>query len=159
LNCIVARFDVGLLSILNRKVIIFLLAGILIGLVGSQWYSSVFKETGPVLTKDSVIVEKANESETTNSVGTEIPSYVIEVRKYVRAFHEPKEGYVGGRKFMNFEGKLPKRTAGNVKINYKEWDVHPKIKGQNRGAERLVTGDDNSDWYTKDHYKSFIKVP
>lgn len=159
MNCIVDCFDVGLLSILNRRVVIFLLAGILIGLVGSQWYSSVFKEIGPVHTKDSVKVEKATETESTNSINSDIPFYVIEVRKYVRTFHEPKEGYVGGRKFMNFEGRLPKRTAGNVKINYKEWDVHPKIKGQNRGEERLVTGDDNSDWYTKDHYKTFIKVP
>ncbi|WP_445322230.1 ribonuclease domain-containing protein [Paenibacillus sp. FSL M7-1046] len=28
----------------------------------------------------------------------------------------------------------------------------------NRGAERLVTGDDGTVYYTNDHYKAFVKI-
>ncbi len=32
------------------------------------------------------------------------------------------------------------------------------MKGQNRGSERVVIGDDGSVWYTNDHYHTFIKI-
>ncbi|WP_425552676.1 ribonuclease domain-containing protein [Kribbella alba] len=37
-------------------------------------------------------------------------------------------------------------------------DVNPKVKGVDRGSERLVTGSDGSAWYTTDHYQSFFPV-
>ncbi|NMA64906.1 MAG: hypothetical protein GX957_01525 [Clostridiaceae bacterium] len=43
-------------------------------------------------------------------------------------------------------------------VNYKEYDVNPYVKGQNRGTERIVTGDDGSVWYTNDHYHTFTKI-
>ncbi|WP_460646382.1 ribonuclease domain-containing protein [Lacrimispora xylanolytica] len=43
-------------------------------------------------------------------------------------------------------------------MNYREYDVNPYVKGQNRGAERIVIGDDGSVWYTNDHYSSFTKI-
>lgn len=142
---------------MNRKVLIFLLFGILIGLVGTQWYSSVVKKPANVIKKESIsVIAEKNAAEANET--SDIPAYVIEVRDYVRTHHKPIKGYVGGRKFMNFEQILPKLTPNKDKINYQEWDVHPKISGQNRGPERLVTGDDNTDWYTRDHYKSFIKI-
>ncbi|HHW36088.1 MAG TPA: hypothetical protein GXX18_02115 [Bacillales bacterium] len=68
----------------------------------------------------------------------------------------PPKGYKGGKPFKN-SGKnggqvLPKNTT------YKEYDVNPKVKGQDRGAERLVIGEDGSAWYTNDHYKTFIRI-
>lgn len=36
--------------------------------------------------------------------------------------------------------------------------VNPYVKGQNRGTERIVTGDDGSVWYTNDHYRTFTKI-
>ena len=66
-------------------------------------------------------------------------------------------GYKGGRTYKNIplgEGAqmLPEG------INYREYDIHPYVKGQNRGTERLVIGDDGSVWYTDDHYFSFTKI-
>lgn len=87
-----------------------------------------------------------------------IPAKVYTILKYIDTYNQPKTGYVGGTKFGNYEGRLPKTTAKGSNINYREWDVNPKVKGVNRGAERLVTGDDKSAWYTSDHYNSFQKV-
>ncbi|UAJ77808.1 hypothetical protein IT072_10845 [Leifsonia sp. ZF2019] len=67
-------------------------------------------------------------------------------------------GYVGGRSFGNREGLLPKSTWDNNPIKYREWDISEKIPGINRTAERLVTGDDGSAYYTDDHYKSFTRI-
>ena len=70
----------------------------------------------------------------------------------------PFPGYKGGRPFAN-DGRqgttiLPR---GNGET-YQEWDVHPNIKGVDRGGERLVTGSDGSAWYTNDHYESFFRI-
>lgn len=87
------------------------------------------------------------------------PKKVYEVLDYIDKHQKAPQGYVGGRKFNNYEKLLPKVSkATNLKIDYQEWDVNPKIKGQNRGAERLVTGNDQSAYYTKDHYKSFTQI-
>lgn len=43
-------------------------------------------------------------------------------------------------------------------VNYKEYDINPYVKGQNRGAERIVIGDDDSVWYTNDHYYTFTQM-
>jgi hypothetical protein len=87
-----------------------------------------------------------------------IPEKVFMVRDYVRKNNEALEGYVGGRKFKNLEKLLPKTDANNTKINYQEWDVNPKTRGKNRGTQRLVTGSDGGDYYTADHYNSFIEI-
>ncbi|WP_194191879.1 ribonuclease domain-containing protein [Clostridium chrysemydis] len=31
-------------------------------------------------------------------------------------------------------------------------------QGKNRGAERIVIGDNGSVWYTKDHYFTFTRI-
>jgi ribonuclease T1 len=68
------------------------------------------------------------------------------------------EGYVGGRTFQNRERKLPMNDADGNKIIYQEWDINPKINGVNRGKQRLVTGSDGRNWYTGNHYVSFIQM-
>lgn len=83
---------------------------------------------------------------------------MLEVLSYVREHQRAPEGYVGGRTFENREKNLPEKSPANERIRYREWDVHPKIQGQNRGAERLVTGSDQSAWYTADHYRHFTKI-
>ena len=69
----------------------------------------------------------------------------------------PPKGYKGGRTYKNIptEEGAQKLPDG---VNYKEYDVNPYVKGQNRGAERIVIGDDGSVWYTNDHYYSFTKI-
>src|SRR5262245_55576579 len=55
-----------------------------------------------------------------------------EVLAAIEARHgQALEGYVGGRVFQNREGRLP---AGR----YREYDVHARTPGQDRGPERLV---------------------
>jgi ribonuclease T1 len=52
---------------------------------------------------------------------------------------------------------LLKNNKG-IKIKYFEWDVNPKIKGKNRGTERLVTDNEGKAYYTNNHYKTFILI-
>lgn len=87
-----------------------------------------------------------------------IPQKVYEVLKYIKENGEAPDGYVGGRKFGNYEKQLPQKDENGRRINYQEWDVNPKQQGRNRGAERLVTGSNNKAYYTKNHYKSFVTV-
>jgi ribonuclease T1 len=100
----------------------------------------------------------ADESQNPTRSNAQIPTYVLDVLRFVRENGRAPEGYVGGREFQNREKRLPAKSPDGQRLRYSEWDVRPKIEGQNRGAERLVTGSDHSAWYTKDHYKSFLKI-
>ena len=68
----------------------------------------------------------------------------------------PPKGYKGGKVYQNdpIDGgqKLPEG------INYREYDVNPYVKGQGRGTERIVIGNDGSVWYTNDHYQTFRRM-
>ena len=65
---------------------------------------------------------------------------------------DPLPGYVGGRPFLNRERILPRGR-------YREYDVHPKVPGQNRGGERIVIDQGTGKaYYTADHYRSFIPM-
>ncbi|WP_083869548.1 ribonuclease domain-containing protein [Nocardia niigatensis] len=61
-------------------------------------------------------------------------------------------GTHGGTTWQNRGGLLP----GGV--GYREWDVNCKQPGRNRDAERIVTGDNGSAWYTSDHYSTFTQM-
>lgn len=74
-----------------------------------------------------------------------------------------------GEKFPNIKGgqpwhnrpepgreRLPTSTADGRPIAYKEYELEPKIPGQKRPSPRLVTGDDGSAYYTRDHYHKFF---
>ncbi len=87
-----------------------------------------------------------------------VPDKVYRVYDYILKYHKAPKGYVGGREFLNRERKLPRITKTGQRIRYREWDVNEKKQGKNRGRERLVTGDDESAWYTKDHYNTFISI-
>jgi RHS repeat-associated protein len=67
----------------------------------------------------------------------------------------PPKGHVGGGTFENRPGPNGQLPPGN----YKEYDINPRIPGQNRGTERLVieTGSGRS-YYTPDHYDTFIPI-
>lgn len=87
----------------------------------------------------------------------EIPTKVIDVLVYIREFGVGPGSYAGGDRFFNREGLLPNKTTLGKQIRYLKWDVNPQIRGENRGAERLVTSG-GSAFYTADHYGSFIKI-
>ncbi|RYF72901.1 MAG: ribonuclease [Cytophagaceae bacterium] len=87
-----------------------------------------------------------------------IPQKVYDVLTYVRANKRAIDGYVGGRRFGNYENHLPRSDTDGKPIQYQEWDVNPRVQGKNRGTERLITGSDGRAWFTNDHYNTFVKV-
>lgn len=69
----------------------------------------------------------------------------------------PPKGYKGGRTYKNIPLEVgAQKLPGGV--SYKEYDINPYVKGRNRGAERIVIGDDGSVWYTSDHYYTFTRI-
>ncbi|MFJ3902499.1 ribonuclease domain-containing protein [Streptomyces sp. NPDC090025] len=58
-----------------------------------------------------------------------------------------------GSVFGNFERELPRRPRGY----YREYTVKTP-GGRDRGARRIVTGQDGEIYYTADHYASFREV-
>lgn len=87
-----------------------------------------------------------------------VPQEALQVLAYVRAHGEAPPGHVGGRRFGNYERRLPRSDARGRPIAYREWDIHPKRPGRNRGPHRLVTGSDGRAWYTADHYDTFLEI-
>ena len=87
-----------------------------------------------------------------------IPDKARDIAKQVKANNgAPPKGYKGGRTYKNtpLEDGAQKLPEG---VNYKEYDINLYVKGQNRGAERIVIGDDGSVWYTDDHYYTFVQI-
>jgi ribonuclease T1 len=82
-----------------------------------------------------------------------IPVSARETLKAIESRHgHPLPGYIGGRTFQNRERTLPRGR-------YREYDVHPKVPGKNRGAERIVIDQRSGKaYYTADHYRSFIPM-
>ncbi len=97
-------------------------------------------------------------NDTVPNTESNVPVYVLEVLHHVQKTGKAPSGYVGGRTFQNREKLLPRQESNGKNIKYQEWDVHRKVKGKNRGAERLVTGSDENAYYTSDHYKSFTRI-
>jgi ribonuclease T1 len=118
-----------------------------IGLVGGAWPDHAAASTTiadqPVLAKEA---SKADQSEA-------VPDKVFEMLGEIQRLQgNPPPGYVGGRPFQNRERRLPRGQ-------YKEYDVNPKVSGENRGPERLVIEQRSGKaYYTKDHYRTFVKV-
>lgn len=103
----------------------------------------------------------ARSSDQRNGISTQarkIPQKVYDVLAYVKANGRAMDGYVGGRRFGNFENHLPRSSTDGRPIRYQEWDVNPKLQGRNRGTDRLVTSSDGRAWYTNDHYNTFTEV-
>ncbi|QSX07315.1 hypothetical protein JYG23_04570 [Sedimentibacter sp. zth1] len=104
------------------------------------------------------VVSASWDNLTSGSEGTSkgVPQKALDIVDDIKLNNgaSPK-GYKGGRTFKN-DGRggqiLPENTT------YREYDVNPYVKGQNRGAERVVIGEDGSVWYTDDHYNTFTKV-
>ena len=104
------------------------------------------------------LISTSSEKRNENAHQNNIPPYVLETLEYILEYNKAPAGYVGGRTFQNREGILPKSNPSGKKYQYKEWDVHPKVEGQNRGAERLITSDEQDAYFTSDHYRSFKKI-
>lgn len=127
----------------------------------SRFFGILFLALSILACRSAAKEQEKHVQETTASASAathpEVPEKVYKVLQYVRTNGKAPEGYVGGRKFGNFEKLLPASENGR-KIKYQEWDVNPKTKGKNRGAERLVTGNNDRAYYTRDHYHSFTEI-
>src|SRR5262249_37432298 len=79
----------------------------------------------------------------------EVPGYVLDVLAEIERRHgEPPAGYVGGRRFENRERRLPRGV-------YREYDVHRKVPGQDRGPERIgIEQRSGEAWDTADHHRT-----
>lgn len=144
---------------MNKK----LINGILFVLALAAFYYFEYNQGSKAFEKQDTEVSQdksrdESPSEASRKKGN-FPPKVYEVLEYIDTHDKAPNGYVGGRRFGNYEKLLPQKSkVGQKKINYREWDVNKKVKGKNRGAERLVTGDDKSAFYTADHYKSFRQI-
>ena len=86
-----------------------------------------------------------------------VPQKAYDVYNYVTNHNgSPPKNYIGGKIYSNEpkegEAKLPDG------IKYKEYDVNPHVKGQERGEERLVIDENDVAYYTDTHYKSFKRL-
>ncbi len=99
---------------------------------------------------------------TTQRTNSDAPTRVLATLVEIDAGRWPDSanapGTKGGITFRNSEGRLPAVGAGGGRVVYQEWDVNAKKNGQGRDAERIVTGNDGSAWYTLDHYDTFVRI-
>jgi guanyl-specific ribonuclease Sa len=92
----------------------------------------------------------------------DVPDKAVDTLEHIDSTGEHPPGYRGGDDFEN-DGRrggeiLPENDADGNPIEYQEWDVKPYQKGVDRGEERIVTGSDNSAYYTSDHYDTFTRM-
>jgi guanyl-specific ribonuclease Sa len=101
-------------------------------------------------------------AKTTQQASSDAPARVLVTLVEIDAGRWPDSanapGTKGGITFRNSEGRLPAVGAGGGRVVYQEWDVNAKKNGQGRDAERIVTGNDGSAWYTLDHYDTFVRI-
>jgi RHS repeat-associated protein len=92
-----------------------------------------------------------------------IPDEAISVAEYATSKNGAAQpGFKGGRVFEN-DGRdggevLPLSDENGNLITYREYDVHPYVKGQNRGQERVVIGSNKKVYYTNEHYRKFTEI-
>jgi hypothetical protein len=100
--------------------------------------------------------------------GRSVPQKVLDVLKQIDSGKWPgaarAPGTKGGSGWDNDPPEpggprpLPTTDASGKPITYKEWDVNPKVPGQDRDDQRIVTGSDGSAYYTNDHYKTLHRI-
>jgi ribonuclease T1 len=145
----------------NKQLFLGIIIGLIIGIFIGK------KIATPIIPSNSIIQAAPQDSfsKTKPPLDNEvrqrdvtIPPKVYTVLAYIKAHGQPMPGYVGGRVFTNREQVVPTQDASGKPITYQEWDINPKIEGQNRGTERILTGSDGRSWYTNDHYKTFTEI-
>ena len=115
--------------------------------------------------QSSVKSPEANQPEPQVQIkkATQIPQEAINASEYAaKKGGAAQPGYAGGRIFSN-DGRdggqiLPTLEANQTPITYREYDIYPKVKGQNRGTNRVVIGSNGKSYYTNDHYTTFTEI-
>ena len=85
----------------------------------------------------------------------EVPDYAYDLEEFVRSHNgSPPAGVVGGREYRNDPLKIPPWYGP-----FREYDVHPQVKGQGRDDERVILGTmDQAAWFTSDHYATLLTM-
>lgn len=119
-------------------------------------------KAAPSSSAPSSSVPSSSAVKTTQQTNSDAPARVLATLVEIDAGRWPDSanapGTKGGITFRNSEGRVPAVGAGGGRVVYQEWDVNPKKNGQGRDAERIVTGNDGSAWYTLDHYDTFVRI-
>lgn len=119
-------------------------------------------KAAPSSSEPSNSAPSSSAAKTTQQASTDAPARVLATLVEIDAGRWPDSanapGTKGGITFRNSEGRLPAVGAGGGRVVYQEWDVNAKKNGQGRDAERIVTGNDGSAWYTLDHYDTFVRI-
>ena len=121
--------------------------------VAEEWTKGLFKRGGAA-TKPAALAQKIAGSK--NFVEGEARAQ--KVVDHILRKKSPPHGYKGGRFYKNENMKLPVKGSQGKSLTYREYDTHPRVKGINRGNERIVIGSDGRIWYTHDHYKTFTQM-
>jgi ribonuclease T1 len=75
--------------------------------------------------------------------------HVLELIAHGGPFSHRQDGVV----FQNREGRLPAQARGY----YHEYTV-PTPGASNRGARRIIAGSRGERYYTRDHYRTFLRI-
>lgn len=87
-----------------------------------------------------------------------VPQKAWDVLNYLKTHNwHPMSNYKGGREYAN-DGRDGSQVLPSNGNTYWEFDINPKIKGVDRGGERIVTDKSGSTWYTSNHYQTFIQM-
>ncbi|MFV0390171.1 MAG: ribonuclease domain-containing protein [Pyrinomonadaceae bacterium] len=142
------------------QILVGIIIGLLAGLIIGKFVFSRGDHSAVTNGSSSAAIESKEKTSKGSSVKAngEVPQKAISVLNYVKVNGEPMDGFVGGRTFSNREKLLPETDESGNRIKYQEWDVNPKVNGQNRGTERICTGSDGRSWYTNDHYRTFTEI-
>ncbi len=132
---------------------------VLLFIIGFSLYAQLNQQedqTAPSQERSTEVSRQPNHTSATSNTTYSQPGIPGKVWTVLRIIQEndgdPPAGYVGGRTFQNRERRLPQGR-------YREYDVNPKIRGRNRGAERLVIEQQTGKaYYTDDHYKTFTLI-
>ncbi|WP_336882946.1 ribonuclease domain-containing protein [Rhodococcus globerulus] len=129
---------------------------------GSATSTTSSSATTSTQVKPGATTKAAQSTSAQKPMSSDAPARVLATLVEIDAGRWPDSanavGTKGGVTFRNSEGRLPAVGAGGGRVVYQEWDVNPKKSGQGRDAERIVTGNDGSAWYTLDHYETFTRI-
>ncbi|TSD48266.1 ribonuclease N [Rhodococcus sp. KBS0724] len=135
---------------------------VVLAMVLSSQDSDSSATAGSATSSTSASVATSAQKSSAQQVSSDAPARVLATLVEIDAGRWPDSanavGTKGGVTFRNSEGRLPAVGAGGGRVVYQEWDVNPKKNGQGRDAERIVTGNDGSAWYTLDHYETFTRI-
>lgn len=113
---------------------------------------AVAEEGNPTETPERI--SKSERPTAENSLSEE-EAAIADALRHLRAGTRPSYGRKWGEPFLNREGRLP---GGRGAGGYREYYVRPAPGESGPGARRLVVGTNGSIYFTRDHYRTFVKI-